>query len=195
MTRQSFFDKIRRTLFNGKLSQPQVTNIEILLDTWQKLVPNADKRWVANSLAQIFHETGGRMEPVRETFAKSDAVAKSRLERAWLTGQLSWVKEPYWRDGWYGRGHIQLTHRANYLKMEKRTGYKLTENPDLMLDYKISAEVSLTGMIEGLFTGRKLSDYFNSETDSPINARRIVNGADGMSAHVSELHKKFLQAL
>lgn len=195
MTLELFFNEIRRTIFGGKLNQPQVTNIEIILDTWRRLLPGADLRWIANSLAQIHHETGGRMTPVRETFADSDEVARARLERAWKQGRLPWVKNPYWGDGWFGRGHIQLTHRRNYLRMGERIGVDLVANPSLMLDSKISAEVAIIGMVEGLFTGRKLADYFNDTTDDPLNARRIINGPDGTDQRVSSLHERFLRAL
>lgn len=195
MTLELFFNEIRRTIFGGKLNQPQVTNIEIILDTWQRLLPGADLRWIANSLAQIHHETGGRMTPVRETFADSDEVARARLERAWKQGRLPWVRTPYWRDGYFGRGPIQLTHRRNYLRMGERIGVDLVANPALMLDSKISAEVAVIGMVEGLFTGRKLADYFNDTTDDPLNARRIINGPDGTDQRVSSLHERFLRAL
>ncbi len=195
MNRKLFFDNIRKSIFNGKLSVPQASNIEIILDTWERLLKNADYRWIANSLAQIYHETGSRMEPVRETFAKSDSVVKSRLERAWITGQLSWVKEPYWRDGWYGRGHIQVTHKENYRKMQTRTGYLFLEKPGLMLEPAISAEVAVIGMCEGLFTGKKLSDYFSESTDLPEDSRRIINGKDGNDKRIANLHNRFLQAL
>ena len=33
-------------------------------------------------------------------------------------------------------------------------------------------------MLEGTFTGRKLSDYINSNQRDFVNARRIVNGND-----------------
>lgn len=39
-----------------------------------------DKRWLAYMLATAFHETGSRMQPVRETFASSDAQAITNLE-------------------------------------------------------------------------------------------------------------------
>lgn len=194
MNREKFFDEIRRTIFR-RLSQPQVDNIEIILGTWQEEYPAADLRWVANSFAQIYHETGGRMEPVRETFAESDAVAVARLERAWRSGRLPWVKTPYWRDGWFGRGHIQLTHEDNYRRMGERCVIDLVKNPSLMLVPKTSAIVAIVGMVEGLFTGKKFRGYFNETTNDVLNARRIINGPDGTDAKVARLHQQFLAAL
>jgi putative chitinase len=195
VNREAFFTQVRSTVFHNRMSQDQVDNLNILLDTWEALLPNADPRWIANSMAQNYQETGGRMAPVRETFAESDRQAMDRLERAWRAGKLPWVRKPYWNDGWFGRGDIQLSHLPNYAKMEKRTGHPLVARPSLMLDPKISKEVMVIGMVEGLFTGRRLADYFNDTTDDPPNARRIVNGPDGTDAKVAALHRKFLKAL
>jgi putative chitinase len=47
-----------------------------------------------------------------------------------------------------------------------------------MLEHEISALVLYDGMVHGWFTGKKLLDYFNSTTEDPKNARRIVNALD-----------------
>jgi putative chitinase len=198
VNRERFFSVVRDEVFGGRLNQDRVDNLNALLDTWERLYSNADVHWIANSMAQIHHETGGRMTPVRETFAETDRQAMDRLERAWRDGKLPWVRKPYWHDGWFGRGHIQLTHLPNYRKMAERTGYPLVDRPSLMLDPKVSAEVAIIGMVEGSFTGKKLSDYlFPNALDAPPahNPRRIVNGRDGTDAKVAELHRKFLKAL
>jgi len=198
VSREKFFSVVRGEVFGGRLDQGQVDNLNVLLDAWKRLYPSADVHWIANSLAQIHRETGGRMAPVRETFAGTDRQAMDRLERAWREGKLPWVRKPYWSDGWFGRGHIQLTHQANYAKMGERTGHPLVDRPSLMLDPKVSAEVAVIGMVEGSFTGKRLSDYlFPNALDAPPahNPRRIVNGRDGTDAKVAELHRKFLKAL
>jgi putative chitinase len=195
---EGFFSVVRDEVFGGRLDQDQVDNLNVLLDTWKRLYPDADVHWIANSLAQIHHETGGRMTPVRETFADTDRQAMGRLARAWRDGRLPWVRKPYWNDGWFGRGHIQLTHLPNYRKMAERTGHPLVDRPSLMLDPKVSAEVAIIGMVEGSFTGKSLSDYlFPNALDAPPahNPRRIINGRDGTDARVAELHRKFLKAL
>jgi putative chitinase len=194
MQRDQFFARVRVRPF-GKLSQGQVDGLNVLLDTWREMYPDADIRFVANSLSQIHRETGGRMSPVRETFASSDGLAIQRLDAAWAKGQLKWVKTPYWREGWFGRGHIQITHKANYQKLGKRLGVDLVGNPSLALDPKVSARIAIVGMVEGLFTGRKLSDFFNDDTDNPAGARRIVNGPDGTDALIAAMHREFLDAL
>jgi putative chitinase len=198
MNREVFFSVVRREFFGGRLSQDQVDNLNVLLNTWEGFYPNSDVHWIANSLAQIYKETGGRMIPVRETFANTDAQAIARLERAWNANKLPWVRRPYWRDGWFGRGDIQLTHRFNYARMEMRTGHPLVARPSLMLDPKVSKEVAVVGMVEGLFTGKKLADYrFPESLDAnpKENPRRIVNGPDGTDAEVASLHRRFLKGL
>jgi hypothetical protein len=49
-------------------------------------------------------------------------------------------------------------------------------------------------MAEGWFTGVKLGDYFNENTDDPINARRIINGND-KDELIAGYHDTFLEAL
>jgi len=190
MNREAFFAHLRRRdsgVFGTSLSQGQVDGIEALLDAGRDL----PLHHIANVLAQVYRETGGRMVPVRETFADSDAQAIARLDRAWARGQLPWVKSPYWRGGWFGRGQIQLTHESNYRK------FGISDPADAMrLD--VSARVAVEGMRDGKFTGRKLADYdFPADLDAPPdnNPRRIVNGRDGTDAEVAGYHRAFAAAL
>jgi putative chitinase len=116
-----------------------------------------------------------------------------RLDRAFGAGKLPWVKKAYWHGNpsWFGRGQIQLTHRENYVKFG-------ISNPDDALKPHISAHVAVAGMRDGLFTGRKLSDYrFPEALASPpnLNPRRIVNGPDGSDAEVARFHRQFATAL
>ena len=189
----TFFSYIRRAPFGGRLTQSQIDGINVILEQWEyyKLF---DRRWLANILAQIFHETGGKMQPIREANASSDAQAKSRLEAALKAGKLGSVKNPYWRDGWFGRGFIQLTHKVNYDALGKRLNVNLVGNPALAMDPVISARIAIVGMAEGLFTGKKLPDYFNDKVDDAEGARRIVNGTDKAKL-IAGYHKNFLDAI
>lgn len=147
-------------------------------------MPNADDRWLAYILATAHHETGRTMQPVRETFAKTDDEAIKILDRALAKGKLPWVKiPPYWRRDtqgktWLGRGLVQLTHKANYQKMSGFTGIDLVANPDLAMDLRTSVNILFHGMINGSFTGRKLADYFVGTRQEWPGARRIINGED-----------------
>jgi hypothetical protein len=49
-------------------------------------------------------------------------------------------------------------------------------------------------MGEGWFTKHKLGDYFNDETDDPLNARQIINGND-QDELIASHHAIFLKAI
>lgn len=201
MDMTTFFAYARRAPFGGRLSDGQVKGMKMLFEQWRfyGLFSLADRRYLAYTLASEFRETGGRMQPVRETFASSDAGAIKALDKAYAAGKLGQVGEPYWRKdkagkSWYGRGRIQITHKRNYEKLGKRLGADLVGNPDLALDPVISARITIIGMLEGLFTGKKLSDYFNANKSDPVGARRIVNGTDKAKL-IAGYYQNFLDAI
>lgn len=192
MNREIFFDAIRPRF--GALSAEQVQGMEALLDAGAGL----PLHHMANVLGQVRRETGGHMAPIKETVMPhhknknpSDAEVIRRLDRAFAAGKLKWVKTPYWRDGWFGRGPIQLTHKANYAK------FGITNPADAMrLD--VGAMIAVRGMRDGMFTGKKLADYaFPAALDArpDDNPRRIVNGKDGSDQEVARFHREFAAAL
>ena len=192
MKRKTFFATLRARnsgLFGTSLSTPQVQGIEALLDAGRAL----PLHHMANVLAQVHHETGGGMYPIKETVMPwhknkkpSDATVIGRLDRA-----FAGVKSPYWRGGAFGRGQLQITHDYNYDK------FGITNYADaLKLD--VSARIAVEGMRDGMFTGKKLADYdFPQDLDNPprTNPRRIVNGADGSDDKVRTHHMVFAAAL
>lgn len=198
MDRAAFYTALRSSALFGKaLSQSRVEAIEAILDSCERNRVT-DPHHVAHILAQVYHETGGKMAPVRETFAQTDAQAIANLERAWKAGKLSWVKTPYWRDGYFGRGMIQLTHKENYERVGKVIGRDLANYPSMAMLPNISADIAVVGMTRGLFTGRKLSDYrFPGALDAPAAAhpRRIVNGKDGTDKKIAGYHRAFFAAI
>ena len=201
MNRSKFYASLRQRnsgLFGTSLGERQVQGVEAILDAAAGLsVPHA-----AHVLAEAYHETGGGMYPVKETvFAHSkdknptDAQVIARLDRAFALGQLTWVKTPYWRGGFFGRGQIQITHEYNYRKLSPIVGVDLVANPDRALDLPVSAEIAVQGCARGIFTGKKLSDFDGPKYDH-YNARAIVNGdkkANG--GKVSRYAKAFEAAL
>ena len=73
----------------------------------------------------------------------------------------------------------------------------------LVLAAALAAAVSVAGqshvvyrdaMAEGLFTGKRLSDYFGPGKSDPLNARRIINGTES-AAKVAGYHRSFVSAL
>tara|TARA_R110002110_G_scaffold37601_2_gene124024 strand:- start:2540 stop:3262 length:723 start_codon:yes stop_codon:yes gene_type:complete len=191
-------------MFGGALEQPQVDGINALLASCARNRV-ADPHHVSNILSNVKRETGGYMSPIKETVyathknkKPSDATVKRRLEAAWRAGKLYWVKTPYWRDGAFGRGMIQITHWINYVKLGDRLGLPLRANPDLALKIDVSADIAVVGMSEGLFTGKKLSDYrFPDDlvAKPSEHPRRIVNGEDGTDNEISHYHRSFYAAL
>lgn len=194
LDRTTFFAKARNAPFGGRLTQQQVDGCTAVLDAWER-DGTADDRHLAYVLASVFHETGARMVPVRETLATSDAQAIRRLDAAYAAGRLSSVRSRYWIDGWFGRGPIQVTHKRNYQKMGDRLGVDLIQNPGLLLEPVIGARSAVVGMVEGLFSaGQRLDRYFNADVDDPIGARRIVNGTDKASL-IAGYHASFLACI
>ncbi len=173
----AFYSTIR-PIFGGKMTQTQVDGVEAILAATQGLQVS----WRAYVLATAHHETAGSMRPVKETVypshknqSPSDAEVIRRLDRAFAKGQLKGVKTPYWRDGWFGRGYVQLTHKRNYAAASALAGVDLVKEPTLALDPGVAALVLVGGMKSGTFTGKKLSDYLPGDF---VGARRIVNGQD-----------------
>ena len=104
------------------------------------------------------------------------------------------------KDYWpyIGRGLVHLTWEDNYRNASAALGLiddrDLVAHPELALDLLIAARIMFRGMAEGWFTTRKLGQYFNDDTDDPINARQIINGND-CDTQIAAYHDQFLTAL
>lgn len=175
--RKKYFDKVR-PLF-GKISQSQVQGMDSILNEWEaRGLP--DLRWLAYMLATTYHETAGTMQPIRE-FGRGKGRPYGKVDKE--TGHV-----------YYGRGFVQLTWKDNYKTMGDLLGVDLVNNPDLAMDLKNATEILFQGMIKGLFTGKRLEQYFDCDTSDPVNARRIINGTDKAQL-IAGYHSRFLNAL
>lgn len=176
--RKAFFEAVRRQISGGVLNQRQVDGFNHLLDTWEADDTLIDTRWLAYCLATAWHETDATMQPIREY--ASGAAYEGR-------GDLGNVRHG---DGYRfkGRGYVQLTGRTNYER------YGIDDSPDDALDPKLAAHIMFDGMRRGVFTGKRLSDYFNATKTDWIEARRIVNGTD-RAKKIGELGQAFHAAL
>lgn len=163
----------------GPISQKEVDGINALLSEMEGL-GWPDKRWWAYVLATAWHETAGTMQPIPE-YGRGRNKPYGLPDAA--TGEV-----------YYGRGFVQLTWRENYERLGRRLGLKLLEDPAIALDPRHAAAIMCVGMAEGLFTGKALGDYFDADTDDPINARRIVNGTDKAKL-IAGYHEKALRAM
>ncbi|WP_246725656.1 hypothetical protein [Beijerinckia sp. L45] len=76
---------------------------------------------------------------------------------------------------------MQLTWKANYEKFAAICLSDLVNKPDLALQLPMAVTIMFEGMERGLFTGKKLADYFHVGKADWINARRIINGTDKAS--------------
>jgi putative chitinase len=122
-----------------------------------------EQRFIAYIYATAWHES--KLKPVKERRAK-------------LNTRLRTLQDRYWESGYYGRGFVQITWEHNYAKFADLLNIHLLEEPDLALQADIAAKILCLGMRDGLFTGLKLSHFFNDERTDWIKARRIVNGDD-----------------
>lgn len=114
---------------------------------------------LAYVLATVYHETAHKMKPIREMGGETYLKSKKYY--------------PY-----VGMGYVQLTWKYNYELATKKLGVDFVNSPKLLLEPKYAVEILVVGMIEGWFTGKKLSDYITISKSDYINARRIINGVD-----------------
>jgi hypothetical protein len=171
--RHHFFETVRPQL--GSLSQSQVDGINHILDEWELNSTLTDKRQLAYILGTVYHETASTMQPVKEHGGEAYLKSKSYY--------------PY-----YGRDLVQTTWLRNYEKVKKFSGIDVVKEPDLIGQMPLAAKVAIHFMAYGLYTGKKLSDYFNGDDSDWRNARRIINGIDRADL-VASYAKKFYAEL
>lgn len=169
---------------------------------------------MAYMLATVRHECGPNMLPITENLNYS----AKRLTQVWpsrfptIDKAAKYANNPEMLGDYVygnrlgngrfegfryrGRGFVQITGYTNYKKFSELLGIDLIANPDLAKDKSIGAKILITGMVDGLFTGRKLSGYINSGKIDYVNARDIVNAdktrvGDSIAADA----KKFVKVL
>lgn len=164
MNRKVFFDKIRASIGNGKLTEQQVVGFSKMLDYQEKVYPAMNQNAFAYLLATVWHETAHTMSPIKE-----------------IGGSKKWYAPAY------GRGLIQCTHDANY----KKFGCK---NYDDALQWPTALDMAFRGSLDGMFTGKKLGEYFTATKNDWTGARRVINGTD-RAALIAGYGKSFATAL
>lgn len=201
INKATFYKNIKANGLFPTIKQSQVEGIEATLNEWDKWVSNNwvddDKRKLAYILATDYHEGAKTMQPIKE-FGGNTYFIKRYWTNVSIRNQLG-NKSPEDAVKYAGKGKPQLTGRFNYNKMGKLLGYDLINNPNLMLDLKISTEVMFEGMLTGKsiggdFTGKHLGNYLNKTNEDWLGARKVVNGND-KSALIKECALKFLSAL
>jgi len=163
INRKAFFTLFRASF--GKLSQEQVDGLEEfmgMVEDDNRLVLYSELAYV---FATVYHETAYTFRPVREAYW---------LSEGWRERNLRYYP-------WYGRGYVQITWKENYERLGKILGVDLITDPDTTMVPQIAYEILIVGMLQGLFTGKKLSDYIKPGEVNYKEARRVVNGLDRAS--------------
>lgn len=182
--RAHFFKQFRSQFYPIKEKEKYlIDRYERIFNYWDSQSHLKDLRWLAYIMATTYHETGRKIKAVRECFGKTDAASIACVTRLYRRGRIkrNYARiDPKTGKAYFGRGHVQLTWDYNYKRMGKELGMadKVYTNPDLALHPDTSVAIMAEGMIKGLFTGKRLSQYFNKTSTNWGGARRIVNGMD-----------------
>jgi putative chitinase len=186
---RAFFDAVRSTMADGKLTQHQVDVFNQIGWAWDRYGDKLgyDQYRLAYVLATAWHETG-RFKWLREIWGPTPA--QKRYEgRADLGNNAAGDGKKF-----MGRGLVHITGRRNYTDWSRRLGIDLLKKPALAEEMPIAARILVEGMVKGTFTGKKLLDYINSDQCDFVGARRIVNGTD-KAALIAGYAEKFSAAL
>ena len=155
---QVMVDKVSRYTY---LDDYQKSNARIIMDECIRYT--SDMKQLAYILSTAIGECS--LRPIKEWRAPE--------------GSDLWnIQNAYWYTGFYGRGYVQITWQYNYERFGQLLGVDLVGNPDLALQPDISAKIMCIGMSQGLFTGKRLSDFLGDGRDDWNGARTIVNGWD-----------------
>lgn len=206
MNKTTFFAYARRAPFGGRLSQAQVDGTSAILAEAERR--NLPDEQIAYILATVFHETGGKMQPVVENLNYTSAA---QIRKTWpkrfssIAAAQPYVRQPQKlankvyggrmgndsvNDGWTyrGRGLPQITGEDNYKK------FGIADAPEKALELGTAIRILFEGMVLGKFTERKLSDFFGKGKADPEGARVIVNGTDKATL-IAGYYRNFLDSL
>lgn len=194
----SFYGAVRKSMFRGKLRQSQVDGLDVIVFECQQQ-EITDRRQIAYILATVYHEVAGTMQPIEE-FGKGKNRTYGHKVR--YSGKAyNHVPHIY-----FGRGYTQNTWIDNYEALTyaaQKQGFDwdFVNHPELLLKTKPSAWATIYAMKVGLYTGKRLSMFFNDNVTDPIMARKIINGTrkgellPDKAELIAGYYHKFLQAL
>jgi len=182
----------RKKFFNGfkswykivteeNLDSDKVQALDFLLTNFENSPEWKSVNQIAYALATIHIETfwpqsGKRYEPIREGGGKSYFI-KRYWTNVKIRNQLG-NKSQYDAYARSGRGYVQLTGLSNDQKMSKLLGIDLISNPDLAMDPETAFKIMTVGMMNGIFTGKKLGTYVTETKREYVKARGVINGVD-----------------
>lgn len=183
---QGGFSIIRKNF--GALSTSQFDEIVFLVSEFDK-DKSISYPQAAYMLATTWHETDRKMLPIEE-YGKGKG--RKYGQKYDIDGSIYKGLDHIY----YGRGYVQLTWLSNYSLARKKLGYDFVNDPSLVMRKDLAVKIMITGMKEGWFTGRKLSDYIHQSKKDYVNARRIINGTDkaNLIADYANAFEKALRA-
>lgn len=151
-------------IHNNKLAILSTHCLELIDKLHDEPLLKGNIEYQAYILATIRHETAHTYLPIAE-YGRGRGHPYGNPDS--ITGQT-----------YYGRGYVQLTWKRNYEQFSKLLNVDLVNHPDLAMQPDTALKIITIGMVDGLFTGRKLSDYITPQTVDYYDCRRIVNGID-----------------
>lgn len=168
INRSTFFAAIKKLFpggYEGRVGKARIEGLDLIVDEWERR-GDIEYDEFAYILATTVWETARTMQPVKEYGSET-----------YLRGKKYW---PY-----IGRGYVQLTWDYNYKKAGAIVGVNLVKYPDKAMEPEVAVKILFEGMLEGWFTGKKLSDYMDGQEESDAedlkefeDGRRIINGVD-----------------
>lgn len=173
----------------GRLNQSQVDGFNAILKAINEWGGDAkNPLYVAYMLATAWHETTRTMKPIEE-------YGKGKGRRYGSNIDINGTRYSGLKHFYYGRGYVQLTWLTNYKNMGKILGVDLVNKPELALDHHTASKIMIYGMLNGSFTGKRLSNYLKKGTLEEFKqARRIINGMD-KATNIAYQAQAFLQAI
>lgn len=125
-----------------------------------------------------------------------------------------WSEKSYWKDWYYGRGFVQLTHKWNYKKFTKIINdswlkfkdnswnllstekLDLVKNPDVIEQSDdLAAFILVYWMKNGSFTGKKLDDFIKPNKTDFYNSRSIINWMSSSPDKYENRAKEYLEKI
>jgi putative chitinase len=162
-----FFNEYKK-IFGGIKLIATVDSIWLIIEAANTY--NVTIEQLAYILATAYHETGFDFIPKYE-YGKLEYFVR----KYWLNSKVAkWLGNDNAQDAFEcrGRGLVQITGENNY------TYFGIRNNPDAALEINKAIEILYKGMLEGIFTTKKLSKYINEKECYFVSARRVVNGTD-----------------
>lgn len=163
-TNKRMFESAKNAL---NLNAQQQDSVNAINQAFEKY-GDGDANKLAYILATAYHES--QLRPIRE-------IKGSPNSALWN------IQKEYWDTNYFGRGFVQITWRDNYAKLGDAIGVNLVRHPDKALQTSVAAKIIVVGMMQGLFTGKKLGDFINENGADFYGARgtvgaKIVLGRD-----------------